>query len=61
VELIPERRVKMRQEDPHEARRFGDQTGEVGKLGLKGKSLLAQEEKATKDDDAEIPYHLWNS
>jgi hypothetical protein len=52
VELIPERRVKMRQEEPHEARRFVDQTGEVGQLGLKGKPLSAQEEEATKDDDA---------
>jgi hypothetical protein len=60
-ELIPERRVKMRQEDPHEAKRFGDQTGEVVKLGLTGKPLSVQEEEATKDDDAEIPYHLWNS
>jgi hypothetical protein len=40
-ELIPEGRVKMRQEDPHEARRFGDQTGEVGQLSLKGKPLYA--------------------
>jgi hypothetical protein len=28
---------------------------------LKGKPLSAQDEEATKDDDAEIPYHLWNS
>jgi hypothetical protein len=60
-ELILDRRVKMRQEEPHEAIRFGDQTGEVGQLDLKGKTFLAQEEEANKDDDAEIPYHLWNS
>jgi hypothetical protein len=59
--LIPERRVKIRQEEPHEARRFGDQTVAVGQLGLKGKPLSAQEEEANEDDDAEIPYHLWNS
>jgi hypothetical protein len=28
---------------------------------VKGKPLSAQEQEATKDDDAEIPYHLWNS
>jgi hypothetical protein len=51
----------MRQEEPHEARRFEDQTGDVGQLGLKVKPVSAQEEEATKDDDAEIPYHLWSS
>jgi hypothetical protein len=60
VELIPEQRVKLRQEEPHEARRFEDQTGDVGQLSLKGKPVSAQEEEATKNDDAEIPYHLWN-
>jgi hypothetical protein len=30
-------------------------------LGLKGKPFSAQEEEVTKDDDAEIPYQLWNS
>jgi hypothetical protein len=28
---------------------------------VKGKPLSAQEQEATKEDDAEIPYHLWNS
>jgi hypothetical protein len=61
VEMIPERIVKMRQEEPHEARRFEYHTGDVGQLGLKGKSVSAQKEEDIKDDDAEIPYHLWNS
>jgi hypothetical protein len=33
----------------------------LGYLGVKGKPLSAQEQEATKDDEAEIPYHLWNS
>jgi hypothetical protein len=28
---------------------------------VKGNPLSTQEQEATKDDDAEIPYHLWNS
>jgi hypothetical protein len=55
VELITERRVKMRQEEPHEERHFEYQAGDVGQLGLKGKPVSAQEEEATKDDEAEIP------
>jgi hypothetical protein len=38
-----------------------DQAGKLGHLGVKGKPLYAQEQEATKDDDAEIPYQLWNS
>jgi hypothetical protein len=30
-------------------------------LGVKGKPFSAQEQEATKYDDAEILYHLWNS
>jgi hypothetical protein len=28
---------------------------------VKGNPLSAQEQEATKDDDADIPNHLWNS
>jgi hypothetical protein len=60
VELIPDLRVKVRQEEELEMKQFENQPGKEGKLGLKGKPLTAQEEEATKDDDAKIPYHLWN-
>jgi hypothetical protein len=58
--LIPDRRVKVRQDEEQEAKQFENQAGEFGQLRFKGKPLLAQEEEATKDDDTEIPYHLWN-
>jgi hypothetical protein len=38
-----------------------DQVGRLRHLGVKLKPLSAQEQEAVKDDDAEIPYHLWNS
>jgi hypothetical protein len=53
--------VKVRQGEEPEDTLFQDQAGKLGHLGLKGKPLFAQEQEATKDDDAEIPYHLWNS
>jgi hypothetical protein len=60
-DLIPERRVKVRQEEELEDKLAQDQAGRLGNLGVKGKPLSAQEQEATKDDDAEIPYHLCNS
>jgi hypothetical protein len=62
VDLIPDRRVKVRQEEELELdmKKFENQAGKAGNLGFKGKLLTAQEEEATKDDDATIPYHLWN-
>jgi hypothetical protein len=43
-ELIPDRRVKVRQEEEQDVKRFENQAGELGQLGLKGKPFLAQEE-----------------
>jgi hypothetical protein len=60
-DLIPERRVKVRQEEEPEDKLAQDQAGRLGNLGVKGKPLSAQEQEATKDDDAEIPHNLWNS
>jgi hypothetical protein len=59
--LIPEQRVKVRQEEELEDTLVQHQTGKLGHLGVKGNPFSAQEQEATKDDDAEIPYHLWNS
>jgi hypothetical protein len=59
-DLIPDRRVKVRQEEELEMNQFENQGGKSENLGLKGKPLTAQEEEATKDDDATIPYHFWN-
>jgi hypothetical protein len=53
--------VKVRQKEVPEDKLAQDQAGRLGHLGVKGKPLSAQEQEATKDDDAEIPYHLWNS
>jgi hypothetical protein len=53
--------VKVRQEEEQEDKLVQDQAGRLGHLGVKGKPLSAQEQEATKDDDAEIPYHLWKS
>jgi hypothetical protein len=53
--------VKVRHEEETEDKLARDQTGRFGYLGVKGKPLSAQEKEATKDGDAEIPYHLWNS
>jgi hypothetical protein len=61
VDLIPERRVKVRQKEETEDKLARAQAGRLGHLGVKGKPWYAQEQDATKDDDAEIPYHLWNS
>jgi hypothetical protein len=49
--------VKVTQ-DESEDKLAQDQAGSLGHLGVKGKPLSAQEQEATKDDDAEIPYHL---
>jgi hypothetical protein len=38
-ELIPDRRVKVRQEEEQEETLFQDQAGEVGQVGVKSKSL----------------------
>jgi hypothetical protein len=59
--LIPDRRANVRQEEDLEMNQLENQAGKAVSLGLKGKPLTAQEEEATKDDDATIPYHLWNS
>jgi hypothetical protein len=60
--LIPDQRVKVRQKEELEMNKFKNQGGNTGNLGLKGKPLTAQEEEeTTKDDDATIQYHLWNS
>jgi hypothetical protein len=50
----------VRQEEELEMKKFENQAGKAGKLGLKGKPLTAQEEEATKDDDATISHHLCN-
>jgi hypothetical protein len=50
----------VRQEEEREMNQFENQAWKAGQLGLKGKPLTAQEEEATKDDDAKIQYHLWN-
>jgi hypothetical protein len=57
-DLTPERRVKVRQEEEPEDTLVQDHAGKLGNLGVKGKPFNAQEQEATKDDDAEIPYHL---
>jgi hypothetical protein len=48
------------QEEELDMNQFENQGGKTGNLGLKGKPSMAQEEEATKDDDAAITYHLWN-
>jgi hypothetical protein len=57
-DLIPDRRVKGSQEEAPEYKLVQDQAGRLGHLGVKGKPFSSQEKEATKDDDAEIPYHL---
>jgi hypothetical protein len=44
--------VKVRQEEEPEDTLVQDQAGRLGHLGVKGKPLSAQEQQATKDDDA---------
>jgi hypothetical protein len=53
--------VKVRQEEETEDKLVRDQAGRSGHLGVKGKPLSTQEQEATKGDDPEILYHLWNS
>jgi hypothetical protein len=55
--------VKVGQEEEPEDMmvQYQDQAGGLGHLAVKGKPLSAQEQEATKDDDAKILYHLWNS
>jgi hypothetical protein len=53
--------VKVRQEEEPEDKLAQNQAGRLGHLGVKGKPLSVQEQEATKYDDAEISYHLWNS
>jgi hypothetical protein len=54
---MPDRRVKVRQEEKLDMNQFGKQGGKTENLGLKGKPLTAEEEEVPKDDDAKIPYH----
>jgi hypothetical protein len=53
--------VKVRKEEEPKDKLVHYQAGRLGNLGVKVKPLSAQEQEATKDDYAEIPYHLWNS
>jgi hypothetical protein len=50
----------VRQEEELAMNQFENQAGKAGDLGLKDRPLEAQEEDATKDYDATIPYQLWN-
>jgi hypothetical protein len=59
VDLIPERGVKVRQQEEPEDTLAQDQAGILGHLLVKGKPLSTQEQEATKENDAEISYHFY--